>query len=250
MMGNLVSLKEVSFAYEKNLILEKVNLDIQDGDYLGIIGPNGSGKSTLLKLMLQILKPLSGKIQLFNQDIEKFKEWGKIGYVAQRATSFNPAFPATVEEVVVANLAYKIGLFKPIKKEHLLRVDRALEIVGMQNYKKRMIGNLSGGQQQKVFIARALVSSPKIVFLDEPTMGIDLDSQKEFYNLLEKLNKELNITIVMVSHDIGVVTQKANRLVCVGNKTLMIHNTNCNLPVDEVLKNFYGDKMKILIHYH
>lgn len=249
-MEKLVSLKNINFAYEENLILKNINLEINNGDYLGIIGPNGSGKSTLIKLMLNFLKPLSGKIELFGQDIEQFRDWGKIGYVAQRSTYFNTAFPATVEEVVAANLSSQIGLFKSIKKEHLNRVKQVLEFVGMVDKKKKLIGNLSGGQQQKVFIARALVSRPRIIFLDEPTMGIDLDSQREFYNLLGKLNKELKITIVMVSHDVGVVTEKATRLVCVGNRTLLVHNNNCNIPINEVLKNFYGDKMKILIHYH
>jgi len=249
-MDKVVTVKNLTFGYDKHLVLKNINLDIFRGDYLGIVGPNGSAKSTLLKLILGLLKPKEGKIQLFNQDINQFKEWGRIGYVAQKATSFNSSFPATVEEVIAANLYPKIGLFKSIKKVHLDKVDRVLRIVGMEGYKNRLIGNLSGGQQQKVFIARTLVSEPEIIFLDEPTVGIDISSQMEFYDLLERLNKEMNITIVIVSHDIGVITEKVNRVACMGDSSLIVHNSCCNIPFNEVLTRFYGDKMKLLIHHH
>lgn len=249
-MEKIVQLKETSFGYDENLVLEDINLDIYKKDYLGIVGPNGSAKSTLIKLMLGLLKASKGSIMLFNKDIKDFKDWGKIGYVAQKANSFNSSFPATVEEVVSANLFKHIGLFKPIKKEHLEKVQDTLKIVGMQDYSKRLIGNLSGGQQQKVFIARTLVSSPEIIFLDEPTVGIDLKSQGEFYQLMKKLNEEMNITIIMVSHDIGAITENVNRVACMGDKKLVTHHQCCNIPFSEVLTKFYGDKMKLLVHHH
>ncbi len=249
-MEKVVSIRNLTFGYDKKFILDDINLDIFKGDYLGIVGPNGSSKSTLIKLLLGLLKPDKGRIQLFGKDIENFHDWGKIGYVAQKATSFNTSFPATVEEVIAVNLYPKIGLFKTIKKSHLKRVNEVLEIVGMKEYKDRLIGNLSGGQQQKVFIARTLVSEPQVIFLDEPTVGIDLDSQIEFYDLLEKLNKEFNITIVMISHDIGVITEKVSRVACMGDSKLVVHNSCCNVPFNEVLSQFYGDKMKLLIHHH
>lgn len=249
-MEKVVGIKNVSFGYDNKFVLQDINLDIYEGDYLGIVGPNGSAKSTLIKLMLGLLKPQKGKIDLFGKEIDKFKDWGKIGYVSQRATSFNTSFPATVEEVVAANLYPKIGLFKSIKKIDLKRVDEVLKIVGMCDFKGRLIGNLSGGQQQKVFIARTLVSEPQIIFLDEPTGGIDLNSQMEFYRLLEKLNKEMNITIVMVSHDIGAITEKVSRVACMGDKRLVVHNSCCDVPFSKVLSELYGDEMKLLIHHH
>ncbi|AOT70214.1 metal ABC transporter ATP-binding protein [Geosporobacter ferrireducens] len=249
-MKKVIQLKDVSFGYDGNTVLEKINLEIFEGDYLGIVGPNGSAKSTLIKLILNILKPQEGSIRLFDQEQHRFKDWGQLGYVPQKATSFNSSFPATVEEVVGANLYPLIGLFKPIRKVHREKVYQALEVVGMDQFGKRLIGNLSGGQQQKVFIARTLVSSPKIILLDEPTVGIDLKSQGEFYQLLEKLNKEMNITIVMVSHDIGVITEKVNRVACMGDKRLVTHHSCCNIPFNEVLAQFYGDKMKLMVHKH
>ncbi len=249
-MKKVIQLKDVSFGYDGNTVLEKINLDIFEGDYLGIVGPNGSAKSTLLKLILNILKPQEGSIKLFDQESHHFKDWGKLGYVPQKATSFNSSFPATVEEVVGANLYPLIGLFKPIGKKYREMIYEALQVVGMESYGKRLIGNLSGGQQQKVFIARTLVSSPRIIVLDEPTVGIDLKSQGEFYQLLEKLNKEMNMTIVMVSHDVGVITEKVNRVACMGDKRLVTHHSCCNIPFNEVLTQFYGDKMKLMVHKH
>lgn len=245
-MNEIVRVRNLYFGYDEKLVLEDINIDIYRGDYLGIVGPNGSAKSTFLKLILGLLKPQKGKVEIFGQNIKAFKQWGRIGYIGQKATSFNSSFPATVEEVVAVNLFSKIGLFKSIKKQDKEKVHDILKIVGMQDYKNRLIGNLSGGQQQKVFIARTLISEPEIIFLDEPTVGIDIESQKEFYDLLQRLNNEMNITIVMVSHDIGVITEKVNRIACMGDKKLLIHNKCCKVSFSEALTSFYGDKMNML----
>jgi zinc transport system ATP-binding protein len=249
-MERVVSVKNLSFTYNGTPVLENVNFDIFKGDYVGIVGPNGSGKSTLIKLILNILKPSKGSIQIFGQDINTFKEWGKIGYVAQKATSFNQGFPATVEEVISVNLFSRIGLFKPVKKEHMGKVYEVLEIVGIQDYGKNLIGHLSGGQQQKVFIARALVSSPEIIFLDEPTVGIDIESQKEFYDLLDRLNRSMNITIVIISHDIGVISERVNRIACVGDRKLMLHENGSGMCLQEMIEKFYGGQVKYLARRH
>lgn len=249
-MSNIVEIENLSFGYDENLILDKIHFEINSGDYIGIVGPNGSGKSTLLKIMLGLLKPTAGSVKLFGQAINYFNNWGQIGYVAQKAASFNTSFPATVEEVVSANLYPQIGLFKKIKKEHMKRVYDVLKIVGMKDYSKRLIGNLSGGQQQKVFIARALVSSPEIIFLDEPTVGIDIQSQENFYELLNELNSKMKITIVMISHDIGVITEKANRVAYMGEKKLIVHDKDSDIPISHILSKVYGEKMHLLHHHH
>lgn len=130
------------------------------------------------------------------------------------------------------------------------KVYEMLKIVGMEDYRKQLIGNLSGGQQQRVFIARTLVSSPKILFLDEPTVGIDMKSQENFYELIYKLNKTMNITVIMISHDIGVMTQKANKVLCMGNKKLIVHDSSSDTKITETLAKIYGDKMHLLLHHH
>lgn len=249
-MKSMIRLENVSFSYEKENILEDICLNVEKGDYFGIVGPNGSGKSTLIKLMLNNLKSTSGNVFLFDKHISQFKDWQKISYVNQKSNSFNSSFPATVEEIVSLNLFSKIGLFKKINKSHLNRVHEVLKIVGMYNHKNSLIGNLSGGQQQKVFIARALVNKPELIFLDEPTVGIDLASQEDFYTILEKLNKDMNITIVMISHDIGIISEKVNKIACLGKKQLILHDCSCDICIDKIIKDFYPSNLKKLKHYH
>ena len=151
----IININQLSYRYEKENVLENINLSINKGAFLGIVGPNGSGKSTLLKLILGLLKTQKGDIQLFGQDISKFKDWHKIGFVSQKANSFNTGFPATVYEVVASGLTKKLGLFKFMNKDHQQKVMKAIDSVGLLPFQQRNIGELSGGQQQRVFIARA-----------------------------------------------------------------------------------------------
>lgn len=225
----VVKVQNVFFRYDKEYVLEDIGLDVFQGDYLGIVGPNGSAKTTLLRLMLGLLKPEKGLIQLFGQDVSSFRRWNRIGYVPQQVKDFNFSFPASVEEVVAANLYSQIGLFRPIQKKHMEMVHETLKAVGLEKCSKKLIGNLSGGQQRRVFIARALVNHPDIIFLDEPTVGIDAKSQEEFYQLLKKLNEERGITIVIISHDIGAMMKNASRIVCMGEKKLIPYEKNSAL---------------------
>lgn len=248
-MEKVIEVNDLYFGYSDKLILENLNFSVNKGDFVGIIGPNGSGKSTLIKLLLKILISDRGEIKILGEDIQRFNKWDKLGYVSQKANSFNTSFPATVEEVVGANLFSKIGLFKHLNKHHKEQINKALEIVDMQNYKHRLIGNLSGGQQQRVFIARVLVSKPEIMFLDEPTVGVDAKSEEAVYCLLAKLNKELGITVIMISHDIGAVTVHANKLACMGNRNLYIHNPKAKLT-EKFISDLYGHSVKLHIHKH
>ncbi|MDT3698215.1 MAG: metal ABC transporter ATP-binding protein [Thermincola sp.] len=246
-MGKIIEVDNLNFAYNERLILKNISFAVNKGDFIGIVGANGSGKSTLVKLILRILPPLDGDIKLLGENINTFKKWDKLGYVSQKVTSFNGSFPATVEEIVGANLFSKIGLFKLPKKQYKEQVYQALEKVGMQDYGKSLIGNLSGGQQQRVFIARVLVSEPEILFLDEPTVGIDAKSEEAVYCLLARLNKELNLTVVMVTHDIGAISIHANRLICLGEKGLFEHKPEEGIT-HEFLTELYGFGVNLHIH--
>lgn len=221
-MKNIISIENVSFAYNKENVLQDIILSIDEGDFVGIIGCNGSGKSTLMKLLIGQLNPSKGKIKLFSEDLDKSNNLNKIGYVPQISLSSGANFPATVEEIVMANLYSKVGFMKFPKKEHKQKVKEALKIVNMQDYSKRLIGNLSGGQQQRVMIAKALVSDPKIIILDEPTTGIDAASEEQLYTLLERLNRESKITIVIVSHDFAKISKYTNKIFVVENNKVSL----------------------------
>jgi zinc transport system ATP-binding protein len=247
----IVELQHVFYRYEKENVLEDINLTIRRGDFLGIVGPNGSGKSTMIKLILGLLKPQQGKILLFHEKIQRFKDWQKIGYVSQKANSFNTGFPATVFEVVASGLTKKLGFFHRLKRADRERVKRAIELVGMKPFAGRNIGELSGGQQQRVFIARALVAEPELLILDEPTVGVDAKNVAAFYELLAELNKSAGITLLLVTHDIGAISDKVTHIACL-NKTLHFHG---NAKEFEGLKmgamsEFYGHDIQVLTHNH
>ncbi|KAB2333885.1 metal ABC transporter ATP-binding protein [Bacillus mesophilum] len=253
-MGNkqsVIQIDDVSYRYEKENVLENIQLTVEAGSFLAIVGPNGSGKSTLLKLLLGLLKLQSGKIKLFGQDIAKYKEWHKIGYVSQKANSFNTGFPATVYEVVSSGLTTKIGLFRFMRKSEEKKVLQAIGSVGLLEFKDRNIGELSGGQQQRVFIARALVSDPQILILDEPTVGVDAQNVESFYAMLEHLNKELQITLLLVTHDIGAVSDKVSHVACM-NKKLHFHGETEEFEQLDMkdMSLYYGHDVQILSHDH
>lgn len=246
-----IEIKDLSYRYEHEYVLEDINLQIEKGSFLGIVGPNGSGKSTLLKLILGLLKKQKGEIRLFGTDINRFKEWDKIGYVSQKANSFNTGFPATVYEVVKSGLTKKIGLFHKMKKEDHVKVKAAIDSVGMIQFCKRNIGELSGGQQQRVFIARALVSDPGLLILDEPTVGVDAENVHSFYEMLGDLNKRIGITLVLVTHDIGTITDKVTHVACL-NKHLYFHGNTREFEElsQSGMSSIYGYDLHLLAHNH
>jgi zinc transport system ATP-binding protein len=246
---NIVEVKNISFSYGKEEVLLNITFDVHQGDYLGLVGPNGAGKTTLLKIMLGLLTPAEGSVKLFGVDIKDFKDWHKIGYVPQKATNFDSRFPVTVLDVATMGRYGNRLLFRRISANDRAMVKRALEQVGMWEYKDRLIGDLSGGQQQRVFIARALAAEPFVVFLDEPTTGIDQKAQNEFYELLKTLNQEHNLTLVLISHDIEKITEEAMHIACI-DKTLVCHSTPQEFLTESRSKNIFGQNVKIMNPHH
>lgn len=244
---HVLEVENLSFAYQENYVLKDASFTVEKGDFIGIIGPNGSGKSTLVKLMLNLLTPEKGQIKILGEDIKKFNSWSKIGYVSQKANSFNGDFPATVNEIVGVNLLAGTGILRKKPADFNQRVYDALKKVGMQDYGNRLIGRLSCGQQQRVFIARVLITEPEILFLDEPTVGIDAQSEEALYCLLARLNEELGITVIMVTHDIGAITVHANKLICLGEEGLTVHDTG-KPETSEILSEIYGYSVQFHSH--
>ncbi|QDP41018.1 metal ABC transporter ATP-binding protein [Radiobacillus deserti] len=247
----IVKLEHVHFQYENKTILEDINFMIPKGAFMGLIGPNGGGKTTLIKLILGLLKPQQGSIELFQTPIRKFKEKNKIGFVSQKANSFNRGFPATVREVVSMGLTSSIGYFKFLNKTHHKQIEEAIAQVDMSPYLNENIGDLSGGQQQRVFIARALVNNPELLILDEPTVGVDQEHVQQFYHMLHRLNKEHQITLLLVTHDTGTMTDYVTDLVCL-NKQLHFHGNAsqfANLS-NQDLSALYGHSLQIVDHNH
>jgi zinc transport system ATP-binding protein len=245
----VAEVEHVCFNHGAERVLDEVSLRVDRGDFLGIIGPNGSGKTTLLRVLLGLLRPCCGHVRLFGQGIHEFRDWHRIGYVPQKAVAFESRFPASVAEVALSGRVGRVGLGRRFEARDREAGLRALETVGMLSYRDRLIGHLSAGQQQRVFIARALASDPDLLVLDEPTVGVDLDAQEEFYSLLRRLNRGLGTTLILVSHDVGVVAKEVTRLACL-NRTLVFHGPPDEALASGALAQMYRAGSLVIAHSH
>jgi len=248
-MDPIISIDNVSFSYNKARVVENIHLEIKQGEYVGIIGPNGSGKTTLLRLILGLLRPQSGNIYLFGKPLKDITDWTKIGYIPQKAAQFDSHFPITVNEVVSLGRIAKKGLFGKFASNDYHVMDHVLEMAGIADLNQRLMSQLSGGQQQRVFIAKALASEPDILILDEPTVGVDVESQEKFYTLLSHLNKKEGKTIVIVSHDIDVIANEVSTIACI-NKHLVYHGAPKQFIKEDYIEKLYGKGRKFIIHGH
>jgi len=240
MKTEVIVLKDVWVHYGGINVLEGVNLTVSQHDFLGIIGPNGGGKSTLLKVILGLIKPSRGTINVLGDTPRNSRKY--IGYVPQYSL-FDPNFPMSVWDVVLMGRLGQVGLFKKYSKDDKKMALDALAMTDLLEYKDRQIGNLSGGQRQRVFIARALVANPKLLLLDEPAAGIDTVMQTEFYELLEKLKSEM--TIIMVSHDISAVSVYVEKIACLNHK-LFYHDSKEITAED--LEETYQCPVELIAH--
>lgn len=213
----LIEIDKLKFAYKTEYIIKDLSLRVNQGDFLAIVGENGSGKSTLIKLILGTLKKDGGSIKLLGEDIEKFDKFEKLGYVPQVNDLAKISFPVTCREYVVMNLYKEFNLFKRPGKEQWDKVDIAFKTLGITNLEKLAFRDLSGGQKQKVMIARALVANPDILILDEPTVGIDDESKDEFLKLLYHLNTHHGKTILMITHEMNLVKDYVNKIARIEN---------------------------------
>jgi zinc transport system ATP-binding protein len=234
-MTPLIELKGITAGYDGQTVLNQVNLSIHEGDFIGIIGPNGGGKTTLLKVILGLLKPYSGKVSYAVSKQNLF------GYLPQNSR-IDQRFPINVTEVVLSGLMSEKGLYKNYTKSDKQLAHALLDKYGLKEHKESAIGELSGGQMQRVFLCRAIISNPRILMLDEPMTYVDSQFEKEFYSILEELNKTLSI--VMVSHDLGTICSYVKSIACV-NRELHYHHSN--LITNEQLQA-YNCPIELLTH--
>jgi len=238
-----VSLQGVRFAYAGTPVLSDVGLIIDRGDFVSVLGPNGGGKTTLLKLLLGLLRPDAGSVQVLGFAPEQARP--RIGYMPQRV-QHDPLFPATVEDVVLMG---RLGLgrgFGPYGRAEREQARAALAEVGLAAVASRPLADLSGGQRQRVLIARALASEPELLLLDEPTSHVDIAAEDELIRLLERLNERM--TVVMVSHDVGFVSEHVRTCVCVSRGRVVRHPTS--ELTGEMLSEIWGGDVRLVRHDH
>ena len=246
--NEVLCFQHVTFGYGGEPAVSDVTLSVTAGEFLALVGPNGGGKTTLLKLALGLLKPQKGSVALWGVPIERFKDWNRMAYVPQRAASLDSQFPGTVQEVAAYGEYRGVNPFGLLRSGPSTAVRDALETVGMWEYRKRRVVDLSTGQQQRVLIARALVKKPELILLDEPTAGVDTPAQEQFYGLLKTLNQGRGLTIVLVSHDIGAVLEAVTRVACI-NQRLVYHGAAADFPISS-LSAFYGVAVNPVEHRH
>ena len=236
----IVDIENLSVGYSGIKALDGISFGIDEGDFLGIIGPNGAGKSTLFKCMLGLRTQYDGTIRFFGQDIKDSKKYlSQIGFVPQKPV-IDKNFPATVREIVSMSQ----------NSNDSKKVDEVLQKVWMHELADRRIGDLSIGQQQRIFIAKALVNSPRILILDEPVIGLDVYNQDLFFQILSELNTKEKISIIWSSHDLDAVERLANKVACL-NKTLFFHGISQEFfSDDEMLKKYSETSMQMHMHHH
>jgi len=246
---SLIFVENVSFSWQGLEVLQDVSFSISHGDFLALIGPNGSGKTTLIRIILGILKPSSGRVTLMGEEVLHFTQWARIGYVPQKATHLDPYFPASVKEVVAMGLLPRKRFPRLLSRQDNAGIEQALEQVDMKELKNRRIGELSGGQQQRVFIARAIVNGPDVLFLDEPTAGVDAETQARFYDMLAELNFKKGLTIVLITHDFGIITKHVNKVACL-NQRLFFHGTHEEFCSSNVVQELLHGEHHLICHRH
>lgn len=212
MSVTLVEAQELGFGYNGEAVLRGVDIRVAKGEFVALVGANGSGKSTLLRLLLGLERPGHGQVRLFGGDPRHLGDRWRIGYVPQRAV-LTTALPATVEEVVAAGRLARGGWMRRLRAEDRAEIDHALESVALSGRRRDPAGSLSGGQQQRALIAKALVSRPELLILDEPVAGVDLDSQARFRDSLVHLVRDHGAAVLLVSHELGAVADDLDRVV-------------------------------------
>ncbi len=236
MNNQLLKLENITAGYEDDLVLRDVNFNVFENDFIGIIGPNGGGKTTLIKIILGLIKPIKGTVRRFSDDSNSFA-----GYLPQQSL-VDRKFPITVLDIVLSGLMSEKGSFKAYQKTDKTKAYELLERMGIAHLSARTAMELSGGQLQRVFISRALISSPRLLILDEPNTFVDNRFESDLYQLLGELNKRM--AIMIVSHDVGTISYYVKTIACVNT---YLHYHRSNIITEEQLAA-YNCPLQIITH--
>ncbi len=244
---NALNVENLCVKADDRHLIENITFSVEEGKIVAIIGPNGAGKTTLIKAILGLIPYETGSVHLFGRPFRLKSSYIRVGYVPQQL-EFDRTFPLTVSELLRFSVPplYLLPFLKK-KREEREYIGRQLKTVGAQDLRDRTVGSLSGGELQRVMIAKAIVNEPRILFLDEPASGVDIEGQERFYDLVKRLNKERGLTVILISHDLNVVYRFADEVLCI-NRRLVCTGRPEEALTDEVIKSVYGEMMGAYIH--
>lgn len=250
MSGEVIRAEQLGCSYREGRVLEDVSFTINRGDYVGIVGPNGSGKSTLVQALLGLVAISSGSARLFGSPCDNFSQWGRVGYLPQSLRLLNPDFPATVAEIVGLGLLSLKKFPRRLTRTDRDAVDKLLDDLSIYDIRAKLIGELSGGQQQRVLLARALVNDPELLILDEPTAALDPETRERFYHKITDINRSRGVTVLLVTHDTGVIGQHASKMLYLDKRMLFFGSFDdfCHSP--EMSSLFGEHSQHLMCHRH
>ena len=250
MPGEIVSTELLSCSYREGRVLEDVSFRVERGDYVGIVGPNGSGKSTLIKALLGLVTINKGGVTLFGTPLAAFREWHRVGYLPQSLHLVNPVFPATVHETVGLGLLSLKRFPKRLNRADKEKISAILEELAISDLEFKLIGELSGGQLQRVLLARAMVNDPELLVLDEPTAALDPETRGRFYAMIADINRSRGVTVLLVTHDSGAIGEHASKMLYLDKNILFYGGFDefCHSP--EMSQLFGEHSQHLMCHRH
>ena len=244
----IIEIEELKVKYQDIEALDNISFEVESGDYIGIVGPNGSGKTTLVKALLGLIQ-FEGRISFQGKSFSEFSLRKHIGYLPQKTSFLDQHFPATAREIIISGVYCCKRFPKRLSSEDYAAANETMNILGLTNLKDRPIGKLSGGEQQRVLLARALVHSPEVLILDEPTIALDPQSREAFYETVQNLNKEKQVTVLLVSHDIGSIGKYASKLLYLDRQIIFYGSFEefCKSPR---MSDYFGSGQHLICHRH
>lgn len=250
MPGEIVATEMLTCNYREGRVLEDISFQVESGDYVGIVGPNGSGKSTLIKALLGLVTIGKGSAALFGTPLSGFRDWHKVGYLPQSLHLVNPIFPATVQETVGLGLLSLKHFPKRLNRADNEKIEITLEELGISELKHKLIGELSGGQLQRVLLARAIVNDPELLVLDEPTAALDPETRSRFYAMIADINLSRGVTVLLVTHDSGAIGEYASKMLYLDKKILFYGSFDEFCCSPEMSKMFGEHSQHLMCHQH